>query len=200
TSGGKPQKYDVTGLVQWEELGGQPPRMKYLTVVRDFLVGGVIDDHGDRVQWSAMNDPEPWEVGTGQADIQIMSSGGPITGRFGGEYGLVFQESKITRMSYAGAPLIFQFDAIEENHGLWQPNSAVQYGKAIFYLSQNGFYMCDGTMAQPIGNEKVDRYFFNDADHDLLFAMTAAVDPVNKLRSEERRVGKECKNRGAAVK
>src|SRR5690606_32055624 len=58
TSGGKPQKYDVTGLVQWEELGGQPPRMKYLAVVRDFLVGGVIDDHGDRVQWSAMNDPE----------------------------------------------------------------------------------------------------------------------------------------------
>src|SRR5690606_9689755 len=68
THGGVPQKCDVTGPGVFEDLGGDPPRIKYLSVVRDFLVGGVIDGNGDVVRWSALNDPEAWEIGTGQAD------------------------------------------------------------------------------------------------------------------------------------
>lgn len=176
-----PQKFDVTGGGKFEDLGGAPPTFKYLAVVRDFLVTGVVQGQGDVVRWPGINNPEFWTVGQNQADFQVLPSGGPITGVFGGEYGLIFQEKKITRMTYVGVPAIFQFDVIEENHGCWEPNSAAQYGKWVFYLSHNGFYFCDGTMAQPIGDQKVDRYFWNDADQQYLFNMTAAIDPINKL-------------------
>lgn len=176
-----PQKYDVTTGGPFHDLGGSPPTFKYQAVVRDFLVTAVVQGEGDTVRWPAMNNPESWGVGLNQADFQILPSGGPITEVFGGEYGLILQEKKITRITYVGSPVVFQFDAIEENHGCWEPNSAAQYGKWVFYLSHNGFYLCDGTMARPIGDQKVDRYFFGDADQMYLFNMTAAIDPINKL-------------------
>lgn len=175
------QKFDTTLANPFEDLGGSPPTARFLAVVRDFLVAGYVDGEGNVVRWPSINNPESWDIGTSQADQQVLPSGGPVTGLFGGEYGLIFQERKITRMTYVGAPLIFQFDAIEENHGCREPNSAAQYGKFVFYLSHNGFYLCDGASSRPIGDQKVDRYFFSDFDEDYPFNITAAIDPVNKL-------------------
>lgn len=165
----------------FEDLGGGAPVAKFVAVVRDFLMAFNIQNLGQRVQWSAINNVEEWTTGTSQAGFQDLPDGGPITGGFGGEYGLVFQETKITRITYVGSPIIFQFDPIELNHGCIEPNSAVQYGKYIFYLSHNGFYMCDGTQAIPIGDQKVDKTFFADLDTTYMFNMSTAIDPVNKL-------------------
>jgi hypothetical protein len=40
--------------------------------------------------------------------------------------------------------------------------------------------MCDGQQVAPIGAEKIDRFFFGDADLDLS-TMSSAADPVRKL-------------------
>lgn len=175
------QKMTMPGPSSFADLSAEAPTAEFIAVVRDFLMAFGVNGQGQRVQWSEINNAEGWTVGDNQSDYQDLPEGGPITGGFGGEYGLVFQEKIITRISYIGAPVVFQFDPIELNHGCIEPNSAIQYGKYIFYLSHNGFYMCDGTQSIPIGDQKVDKTFFADLDATYRFNMSAAIDPVNKL-------------------
>lgn len=176
----KIQKAGITTTGTFSDLT-EAPAAKFIAVVRDFLMAFYVDGDGQKIKWSAINNSEEWTVGTSQSDEQTLATGGAITAGFGGEYGLVFQEKIITRITYVGSPVIFQFDPIEQNHGCIEPNSAVQYGRFIFYLSHNGFYMCDGIQATPIGDQKVDKTFFADVDTTYLYNMSAAIDPINKL-------------------
>jgi hypothetical protein len=57
----------------------------------------------------------------------------------------------------------------------------VQYGQTSYFLADDGFYACDGQNIVPIGNEKVDRFFFQDANPSLFAEMSAAIDPINSL-------------------
>ena len=175
------QRTEVNNTGVFEDLSADAPTAKFLAVVRDFVMAFNVDGMGQRTQWSEVSNASGWEVGQNQSDYQDTPDGGPITAGFGGEYGLQFQEKKITRITYVGSPVIFQFDPIELNHGCIEPNSAVQYGRFVFYLSSNGFYMCDGTQATAIGDQKVDKTFFADLDQTYIYNMSAAIDPINKL-------------------
>ena len=108
------------------------------------------------------------------------ADGGHIKGIRGGEYGLILMEKAIYRMTYIGTPFVFQFDNISRGKGCVAEGSICQYDGLTFFLSDDGFYVCDGQQVVPIGAEKVDRFFFNDADLDLT-TMSAAADPVRKL-------------------
>jgi hypothetical protein len=57
----------------------------------------------------------------------------------------------------------------------------VQYGGTTFFLSDDGFYACDGQNIIPIGGEKVNRFFYNNVNEGGLNLMSAAVDPFRKL-------------------
>jgi hypothetical protein len=59
--------------------------------------------------------------------------------------------------------------------------SIAQYQGITFFLSDDGFYMCDGQNVTPIGAEKVDRFFIEDASDSDYGTMSAAVDPIRKL-------------------
>ena len=160
------------------------PIAKYVTVVRDFVVCGHLDGgtNSNKVQWSDINDESYWSTGsTSQSDSQIIPDGGNITGLAGGEFGLVFLEKAIVRMSYLGSPLFFQFDTISRGLGCLEGNSLATYGNTSFFLSDDGFYSCDGTNVVGIGTEKVDRWFFDDCSLTDLGSMTTAIDPVKKL-------------------
>jgi hypothetical protein len=166
------------------DLNVNAPVAKYVTVVRDFVVSANIGAGTDtnKVQWSDINDETNWVSGTtSQSDYQIIPDGGNITGLTGGEIGLVFLEKSIVRMSYAGSPLFFQFDTISRGLGCIEGNSIAQYGATSFFLSDDGFYKCDGQTVTGIGTEKVDRYFYNDADLTDLDSMSSSVDPIKKL-------------------
>ena len=160
------------------------PIAKYVTVVRDFVVCGHLDGgtNSNKVQWSDINDESYWDSGsTSQSDSQILPDGGNITGLAGGEFGLVFLEKSVVRMSYIGSPLFFQFDTISRGLGCLNGNSIATYGGTSFFLSDDGFYSCDGTNVQGIGTEKIDRWFFDDCSLSDLDSMTTAVDPIKKL-------------------
>ena len=160
------------------------PIAKYVTVVRDFVVCGHLDGgtNANKVQWSDINDESYWTAGsTSQSDSQILPDGGNITGLAGGEFGLVFLEKAIVRMSYIGSPLFFQFDTISRGLGCLDGNSIATYGNTSFFLSDDGFYSCDGTNVVGIGTEKVDRWFFDDCSLTDLGSMTTAIDPIKKL-------------------
>jgi hypothetical protein len=183
--GNRLQGYNVNSSTNFSDLAADAPQSRYVTVVRDFVVSGYVNDatvRANRVQWSALGDESSWtNSATTQADFQDIPDGGAVVGLTGGEFGLVFMDRSIHRMSYVGSPLVFQFDNISRNQGCYEANSIIQYGGTSFFLSDNGFYACDGQQIIPIGNEKVNRYFFDDVDEGLLPLMSAAIDPARKL-------------------
>ena len=168
------------------DLAANAPIAKFVTVVRDFVVVANTYESAAqqqyRVRWSAINNETDWteDVNT-QSDYQDIPDGGQIMGIRGGEFGLVLLERSIHRMTYVGTPFIFQFDNISRNKGCMVSGSVAQYQGITFFLSDDGFYMCDGQNVVPIGAEKVDRFFLTDASETDYSTMSAAIDPVRKL-------------------
>jgi len=181
--GNRLQGFNVNTSTTFQDLAADAPASRYITVVRDFVVSGYVgSDYPNRVQWSALGDESNWaNSATTQADFQDIPDGGSVVGITGGEFGLVFMDRSIHRMTYVGSPLVFQFDNISRNQGCYEQNSIIQYGGTSFFLSDDGFYACDGQQIIPIGNEKVNRYFYSDVDEGSLNLMSAAVDPFRKL-------------------
>ena len=176
------QAYDLTSTGNFANLASDAPKAKFLTVVRDFVVTGFQTSYPFRVQWSGINNETTWAAsGTTQADFQDIPDGGNIQGVTGGEFGLILLERSLVRMSYAGTPLIFQFDNIARNLGCFEPNSVIQWQQVTYFLGDDGFYACDGQNVVNIGAEKVNRYFFNTARESEFGSMSAAVDPSKNL-------------------
>ena len=183
--GNRIQGFNLNSSTTFQDLAADAPQSRYVTVVRDFVVSGYINSatvYASRVQWSALGDESSWTTSaTTQADHQDIPDGGSVVGLTGGEFGLVFLDRSIHRMSYIGSPLIFQFDNISRNLGCYEANSIIQYGGTSFFLGDDGFYACDGQNVIPIGNEKVNRFFFDNVDEGTLYLMSTAVDPTKKL-------------------
>jgi hypothetical protein len=178
----KLQGYNLNSSSLFADLAADAPTARFVTVVRDFVVSGWQTNYPNRVQWSALGDESSWTTSaTTQADYQDIPDGGSVVGVTGGEFGLVFMDRAIHRMSYIGSPLIFQFDNISRNLGCYEANSIIQYGGTSFFLGDDGFYACDGQNVVPIGSEKVNRFFFDNVDEGTLYLMSAAVDPIKKL-------------------
>ena len=176
------QAYDLTTTGNFAVLNSGAPAAKFATVVRDFVVTGWQPDNNARVQWSGINDPTTWSSSAvTQSDFQDVPDGGQIQGITGGEFGLVLLERSLFRMSYIGSPLVFQFDNISRNLGCYEPNSVIQWQGITYFLGDDGFYACDGQQVVGIGAEKVDRFFFADADEGSFPEMSAAVDPIRNL-------------------
>lgn len=172
----------VTGVsTTFADITGSP-EAKYVTVVRDFVVTGYQTANPFRVQWSGINDATTWTFSqVTQSDFQDLPDAGLVQGVTGGEYGLIFLEKSIYRMSYVGTPAIFQFDEIAKGIGCFEPTSIVQYRNFVFFLSDDGFYVCDGQTVKPIGAEKVDRFFTNNFNSSYGFKMSATVDPIRSI-------------------
>ena len=180
------QVYTLGTSTAFADLSASAPKCKFLTVVRDFVVTALTTESSTvypaRVRWSGINDETTWGSSqVTQADFQDIPDGGQIVGIRGGEFGLVLMEKGISRMSYIGTPFIFQFDNISRGKGCIAAGSIAQVQGVTFFLSDDGFYSCDGQQVTAIGSEKVDRWFFANADESGFDSMSSAVDPVRKL-------------------
>ena len=179
------QAWTLGTSTSFANLSASAPIAKFITVVRDFVVcANTLETTQQqyRVRWSALNDETDWveDVNT-QSDYQDIPDGGQIVGIRGGEFGLIFLERAIHRMTYVGTPFIFQFDNISRGKGCMVAGSIAQYQGVTFFLSDDGFYLCDGQNITAIGAEKVDRYFLDNVSDSDFGTMSAAVDPIRKL-------------------
>lgn len=180
----KLQAWTLGTSTAFADLAAAAPIASYVSVVRDFVVAANIASYPNRVQWSDINDETDWTSGvTSQSDYQDIPDGGNIKGITGGEFGIVLLERSIVRMSYIGAPFFFQFDTISRTLGCYEQGSVAQYGPLTFFLSDDGFYVCDGQTVKPIGAEKIDRWFWDDVDPSNIDKMSTAVDPIRKTVS-----------------
>lgn len=178
-----PQKWQLGSSTSFQALGGNPPIARCIAVVRDFLVMGRVSGLANRVQWSAIDDGENWATSaTTQADGQDLPDGGWVQAIVGGEYGTVFQERSIKRMTYVGAPIIFQFDEVAHNRGVVAEGSVASFESTTFFLDTDGVHaLTDGRQVTPIGDQKVDKTFWRNVNQSFLHRICAAIDPINKL-------------------
>jgi len=180
----KLQGYTLGSSTLFADLDASAPVAEYVTVVRDFVVAASLDSgtNANKVQWSNINDASNWTSGAAsQSDFQIIADGGNIHGITGGEIGLIFLDRAIVRMSYIGSPLFFQFDTISRGVGCVEGNSVVQYGGMSYFLGEDGFYSCDGSKVTPIGTQKVDSWFYANANISQLNLMSSTIDPIRKI-------------------
>lgn len=182
------QSFDLAAGTKWVAAAGSPPVCNYIGTVRQFLVLANISSFPQRVNWSGENNPATFaSSATTLADVRDMVDGGQINGFVGGEFGLVFQEEAIQRMTFIGSPAVFEFDKIAQNIGATIPNTVAAWGDRAFFCHRSGFHMVvGGQQIVPIGRKqngstRVDRWFWGRLDQSSFHRVTCAIDPINSL-------------------
>ena len=180
-----PQATTVDSGAAFADLGGTPPKAKFVAVVRDQVMFANTNDGVDgvkpyRVWWSGINSATSWTSGTALSDYQDMPDLGDCTGLVGGEYAIALFERGIVRGGFVGAPLVYQFDKIVTSRGCSVPGSVASIGNTVFFLSDDGFYMLSGSELQAIGAEKVNQFFYDRVNLSAQENIVAAVDPLNQ--------------------
>jgi hypothetical protein len=177
----QPQVIDIASPNPFADLPG-PQKARFAATVRDFVMLGQLDTDQSAVQWSAINDISSWSPGIDQSDIQSFPDGGRVTGLVGGQYAIIFQETAIRRGTYVGPDLIFQFDAISTERGCAAAGSVASYQQLVFFLAADGFFLLSGGEAErPIGDQKVDAWFWANVNQSYLHRISAAIDSSRKL-------------------
>lgn len=187
----KPQVAGTDGSDNFTELGGDPPIAQCGARVGDFLVLGNLDDEPgpdaarqpQRIRWNGFNRIDlPWTTDVEvQSDYQDMPvEGGAVIGITGREFGTVFQEHSISRMTYVGLPSVFEIETAEENRGAICTNGIVDIGALVFFIAEDGFFVWNGTNTTPIGSNKVNRYFFTRLNYTERRRIVGAVDYANE--------------------
>ena len=177
---------------------GTAPRARHIGIVNRFVVLGDTSEavNGavpNKLQWSAIDDETNWPT-PGSATALSLQSGeqflngdyGPVRSIVGGDqYGIILQRSGVTRQTYVGGNVVFQFDTIEKNRGAFYPNATVSVGRLTFFRSSDGFFVTDGVQVLPIGLNKVDNHFADTIDTNyperMYGAAVVAVDPRTQL-------------------
>lgn len=154
----------------WSALGGTPPKAAVVGRVSDFVVMGDLTDIDAstspyRLRWSALNNPNGnWVTDRGElSDYRDLDPKyGRITGITGGRFGIVFQERAIWRMTFIGSPKVFDFEEISVDRGCSAPDSVVTVGFNTYFLSQDGFYVTNGSSIEPISSQRISEWFSNE--------------------------------------
>ena len=174
-----PQVYDLSSAVAFSDLAGSPPQAAYISIVGRFVVLTGHLSNPYRIQWSGLNDVTQWTSGVNSSDFQDLPDGGIVRGVAGGEFGAIFQETTIRRLTYIpGSPLIFSIDRVAQDIGLLAPYSLISNGNVNFFLSAQGFMkMAIGGIPEPIGKERVNRTFLADYDSGAIQLIVGATEP-----------------------
>lgn len=180
--GNAPQKLTLGGTNFADLTATTPLQGATVASMRGFTVlGDIVDSDGTspwRVRWGPLNDPEgDWTPSpTTLADFNdLRTVGGRVQRVVGGEFGMVFRERSIWRMTFVGSPIIWQFDEVDPSIGTLAPGSVVQHGARVFFASEDGMRMTVGDASSGIGEERIDLTFLRDLDQAYLDRITGAV-------------------------
>lgn len=187
-----PQISTIGAQIGFDDLSmvGWPFIARYVCIVRNYVVMGHLIDTSDpegdsarpsRVKWSGFNNETQWVPDSSTLSDYEDLKQKQIVRLFGGEYGVVFQDRSIWKMTFIGSPAVFQFDEVQPDIGLIAPGAAVQVGDTIYFWSQKGFYALKaGSQLTPMGANKIDLYAAKDLDQNYAFRISAAADPKSQ--------------------
>jgi hypothetical protein len=177
-------------------LGANAPKAKVIASVQPgFLVCGDINDvtvgiQPQGIRWSALGDYTNFPlVGSAaakavQSDWQAVRADGrlqAIAPNLASCNAALFFEQSVFRMLYTGDNKIFDIQPVEKMRGTPSPRSVVQVGQMAYFLGHDGWYSFDGTLARPIGADRVNRTFYADADPNYISGIVGCADPISGL-------------------
>lgn len=186
-----PQVTDANTASDFTELEGDPPRAMCGAQVGDFFVLGNLDNEKNdvprqprRVRWNGFNRIDlPWITDTDvQSDFQDMpAEGGDVRGIIGREFGTIFQERMIRRMSYVGGETIFEFETVETGRGsITGPAGIIDAGDVVYFIDEDGFYAWNGVNSIPIGDNQVNKWFFSQLNYAQRARIVGALNTVDQ--------------------
>ncbi len=183
------QYFDMGTSSEFDDLPGSPPVCGCLGVVRDFVVLGDYEIGSEQepggLAWSGFNNTEIWTpaLATQCGRRRTRGAGGNVVRIVSGSQGLVFRQSSILLMRYAGPPTIWQFDDVTTLHGTPAGRSVCWTKDLAFYYSQEGFMQINRTSLEitPIGHDKVNRWFLDNCAPAEIVNLFGAVDRANSL-------------------
>lgn len=167
---------------------GSPPTADAMGRISDFLVmGSVIDldgvDRPSRIRWSRFNDPDSdWstDIAYQSGAVTLGVEQGNVTHISGGDFGLVFQERGISRLTYTGGASVFGRELFEKNRGSQAPDSVVRIGPLAYFLSHDGFFVTDGSSVQSISRGRIWTWFKDNVNAALVSRTQGGVDWANR--------------------
>lgn len=161
----------------------QPTTSQYICSAAGHLVLGVTTESAQifprRVRWSAVGNPAnynttvvpniiPWTPDANLNDagyFDLPDEIGVIQGiaTLGQNAFIIYGTKAIYMASYVGLPLVWSFQRMVVNEGLYMPYSLINYNNAHFFLDTNDFKIYNGGQStQRIGIDKVCTWFFSD--------------------------------------
>lgn len=174
---------DIDGSNTWVPLTGSPPNAKRCARVGDFLMLGSVAGTTAQIHWSHFNDPTAaWATSrlTQAGAATIFAHFGEIQRIVGGRYAIVFQQRGISRLSYVGPPQVFKPDIISDERGAVAAFGVVQLGYLAYFLAQDGFYVTNGSEVEPIGGQRVNKWFFDNVNQTKIKEVHGVVDWQNR--------------------
>jgi hypothetical protein len=162
-------------------------KARHIAVVRDFVVVGNTYDASDgnvpnRVRWSAIGNETSWTVSASTlADFRDLTTGGAIQKVLGGEVGIIVSQRSVFRMTWVGAPTVFQIDEVLPDIGAIAAGTVCRLGDSVYFISDHGFVELTGggTGVNQIGAGRVDEFFSADLDPDFLHRISCIADPTS---------------------
>lgn len=181
-----PQVATVAGAAVFADLGGSPPKGKFLAVARDQVVMANTNDAVDgvkpyRIWWSGINSATSWTSGTDLSDYQDVVDAGACTGLVGGENFIALFERALVVGNFVGAPAIYTIQRVQGKRGCSVPGSVTGIGSGlVFFLADDGFYMLRGSEITPIGAEKVNHWFLDRFAVASKENVVSGIDPIHQ--------------------
>lgn len=183
-----PQLTDTSASVDFTDVGGLPPKAKVGAKIGEQLVLGNLEERDgtaqpQRIRWSGYGNIQlPWDSDPAtQADFNDMpADGGEVMGITGREFGTVFQEKIISRMTYVGLPKVFDIETVEQARGALCSGGIVNNGAVVYYIANDGFFIWDGVSSRPIGTDRVNKYFRDRLNYGARARIVGTLDSDNE--------------------
>lgn len=172
-AGGTTPSYRTLGSASnFSTLGsssGTAPSASRVGRINDFVILGNLVTGSNIIQWSGIGQPLSWPTPNSataiaqQSGSQSMNAAfGEVTGfSSGDQYGIVFQLTGISRVTYVGPPAVFQFDRISEKIGCRYPRSIIKVEGLTYFIGNYGIFRTDGVSIANIGDNKVNKYLMS---------------------------------------
>lgn len=141
------------------------------------------DGNNRRIQSSGIGDHTTWN--TKGANGKTFEDGGALICGVDLKNGsaVVFQDAAMRLIQFGGAPggALYSITKVADGRGAVSERSVVSFDGMVFYLASDGFYKFTLGGNEPIGAEKVNRWFLEQVSVADLPNVQGAVDPKNKI-------------------
>jgi hypothetical protein len=191
------QRVQTSSASNFANVGANAPTAAVIAAIQPgYLLCGDINDvtvgiQPQGVRWSALGDFTNFPLVGSAAAIAASSDWQEVKGPHGRLKAIapdlsscaaaLFFEQAVFRMLFSGDSKIFNIQPVEKLRGTPAPASVIQRGQICYFLSYDGWYSFDGTVALPIGDGKVNRTFFADCDPNYLGNVAGIADPLSGL-------------------